>query len=282
MTTDRSREPWSGTTYNGFSGSAPPPRGPDSLYIDRPEPRRFEPEEYQHPARAKSGVSRGLVLAGVGAALGLGVLFGIVARPDLGGEQPAPPPMQPVTPAAPAAVTPPVPIEVVGPEPAPPPSAAADEQLEVLPDAMAQASRPVAAPRPPERRPPPQRQVEVAQAPPEVPAAARAPEPIRVAPPPAPRVAATAPPPVRPSFNCRYARSRSEQMVCSDPELAMLDRRLNRAFERAIDAGVPFRALRAEQDDWLAIREDAARRSPEAVASIYRQRIGELSALAEE
>ena len=70
-------------------------------------------------------------------------------------------------------------------------------------------------------------------------------------------------------------------MVCGDSELATLDRRLNRAFDRAVGSGIPYRELRREQDDWLAIREDAARRSPEAVASIYRQRIRELNAIAE-
>jgi hypothetical protein len=48
-----------------------------------------------------------------------------------------------------------------------------------------------------------------------------------------------------------------------------------------VGSGIPYRELRAEQDDWLSIREQAARRSPEAVASIYRQRIGELNAIAE-
>jgi uncharacterized protein len=85
-----------------------------------------------------------------------------------------------------------------------------------------------------------------------------------------------------PGFNCRYARSRSEQLVCGDAELATLDRRLNRAFNRAVSSGIPFRELRAEQDDWLNIREDAARRSPDAVASIYRQRIQELNAIADD
>jgi uncharacterized protein len=72
----------------------------------------------------------------------------------------------------------------------------------------------------------------------------------------------------------------SEQMVCGDARLARLDRRLNRAFERAVESGVPYRELRDEQDDWLGIREDAAHRSPDAVASVYRQRIAELNDLA--
>uniref|UniRef100_UPI0035AE25B3 lysozyme inhibitor LprI family protein n=1 Tax=Phenylobacterium sp. TaxID=1871053 RepID=UPI0035AE25B3 len=66
-----------------------------------------------------------------------------------------------------------------------------------------------------------------------------------------------------------------------DPELAAADRRLARAYNRAVASGVPARALRAEQDDWLSIRDDAARRSPDAVASVYEQRIRELNDLAE-
>jgi uncharacterized protein len=39
--------------------------------------------------------------------------------------------------------------------------------------------------------------------------------------------------------------------------------------------------LRDEQDDWLAIRESAARYSRSAVADVYRQRIRELNAMAD-
>ncbi|MCR5878242.1 lysozyme inhibitor LprI family protein [Phenylobacterium sp. J367] len=93
------------------------------------------------------------------------------------------------------------------------------------------------------------------------------------------------PPPIparaRPSFDCRNAGTRAERMICGDDELARLDRRLDRAFDRAVSSGIPYRELRAEQDDWLQIREDAARRSSGAVASVYSQRIRELNDLAE-
>jgi len=45
---------------------------------------------------------------------------------------------------------------------------------------------------------------------------------------------------------------------------------------------MPARDLRDEQQDWLAIREDAARRSPFAVRRLYEQRIDELNALVED
>lgn len=83
-----------------------------------------------------------------------------------------------------------------------------------------------------------------------------------------------------PSYDCREASSPAEEMVCSDPALAAADRHLARAFQRAVKAGAPYDLLRAEQDDWLEIREDAARHSPRAVAAIYDQRIGQLNAMA--
>ncbi|KRB40696.1 lysozyme inhibitor LprI family protein [Phenylobacterium sp. Root700] len=83
-----------------------------------------------------------------------------------------------------------------------------------------------------------------------------------------------------PSYDCREASSPAEEMVCSDPALAAADRHLARAFQRAVKAGAPYDLLRTEQDDWLEIREDAARHSPRAVAAIYDQRIGQLNAMA--
>jgi uncharacterized protein YecT (DUF1311 family) len=147
------------------------------------------------------------------------------------------------------------------------------------------------APKPPARWmiPPPTR---VAVAPPprfvdgnaSSPAAAQAPAPapavapVREA---ALAEAAPAPPPqIRASFDCRDARTPSQQMVCSDPRLAEADRRMNRAYQAALAAGAPQEDLRYEQADWLAIREDAARRSKRAVMNIYEQRTEELEALA--
>jgi uncharacterized protein len=65
-------------------------------------------------------------------------------------------------------------------------------------------------------------------------------------------------------------------MVCADPRLAARDRRLTRAYRRALESGVPRGELRDEQADWDDIREDAARVSPEALAQVYDQRIREL------
>jgi uncharacterized protein YecT (DUF1311 family) len=272
MTSDR----W--ITYNGFSGAPGGERPlPDTgLRLERserpqPAPHQFEPDEYRLPSRprgARPGVSRNMLLGGVAAAVGLGLLFGVVAKPDLGSGV-ARAPMQPVTPAARTSTA--VPIEVAPTAPTAVQATPAGK-LEVLPPDLARrpaatgaatdvAAR-TAAPRPVIVPPPPVRG-EIAPAPPQ----------IAVAPPAAERRP-------QPSFNCRYASSRSERMVCGDAELARLDRRLDQAFDRAVASGIPYRELRAEQDDWLAVREDAARRSPDAVESIYRQRIAELEDLA--
>lgn len=82
------------------------------------------------------------------------------------------------------------------------------------------------------------------------------------------------------SFDCRRAASYAEEMVCSDPALAAADRHLARAFQRAVRLGVPYDLLQSEQNNWIMVREEAARRSPRAVAAIYDQRIEQLNAMA--
>lgn len=130
--------------------------------------------------------------------------------------------------------------------------------------------------------------------------------PLPVTPPPPPRYAAIpepAPPMVRPAPptprdyapaveappvrqalrgpDCASARTRAEVMVCNDPGLAAADRRMARAYRGAARSGAPLGQLRAEQDDWLDLREDAAHISRRAVAQLYAQRIDELEAMAD-
>lgn len=203
------------------------------------------------------------VTAGLAAAVGLGLVLGVVARPRLA-EPFEEKPMAPVGQLA---------IEMA--EVKPPPIPEGGEPLTVLPADLA-AAAPVAPPPPalqptaaPDPEPEPRR---VAEAPPVAPVA---PEPPQAR---APVVRASAP--IAPSYDCDLARTRAERMVCEDPHLALQDRRLDRAFRRAVDAGVPYGALRAEQDDWLAIREDAAGYDAGAVSDVYAQRIDELNAMA--
>jgi len=87
------------------------------------------------------------------------------------------------------------------------------------------------------------------------------------------------PTPAPPSQECAATGSFAEKMVCEDAALAAADRRMNNAYAAAVAAGAPEGVLRAEQDDWLGIRDQAARHSRGAVENIYRQRIEELESL---
>lgn len=101
---------------------------------------------------------------------------------------------------------------------------------------------------------------------------------------PLPEVAASpesALPPAGPHFDCTRDLSRAQAMVCSDPDLAAMDRRMARAYAEAAAAGAPAAALRADQAEWRAAREDAATHSPEAVAEVYGIRIRELEEFAD-
>lgn len=108
------------------------------------------------------------------------------------------------------------------------------------------------------------------------------PPPARDAPPPPP--AATPAPSTRaaaqPSFNCRYARSASEKMVCGSGELAALDREMSALFYAALESvGTAQRAeLRRTRDRFLVNRERCD--SEACVAQAYRDRMGEIRAIA--
>jgi uncharacterized protein YecT (DUF1311 family) len=89
-------------------------------------------------------------------------------------------------------------------------------------------------------------------------------------------------PPWRASFDCAVAQPGAERAVCADPALAAADLRLARAYRRARDAGVDPGRLDREQREWKSVREDAARRSGDALADAYADRIAEVNAMADE
>ena len=148
------------------------------------------------------------------------------------------------------------------------------EQKAVIPPAVDQAKTRIAAP---ERRPeaaPKREPVRQATAVPKR-------EPVRQA---------TAVPkrePVRqaraatnPSFNCRYAKTGSERMVCGSGSLAAADRRMSAVYysEMASADAAVKRALRRTRDKFLARRD---RCSTEAcVARIYAERVTEIRRIA--
>lgn len=224
------------------------------LTMAREEPTAPPPE----PAPRR--INRNAVIGGVVIACVLGLGLGLAARPDLIGRGPKPAPMEPRPATADGQ------IEVVMADPPPPPPVVERPPLETMSPDLIQAA-PKAAPAPPTPAPEPDPEAVPDALQSAIDASVRAPDPVRVA---------------RPSFDCGRANTQAEEMVCADPALAAADRQLARAFRRALRSGAPYDELRAEQDDWLEIREDAARRSPRALASVYDQRIEELNAMADE
>ena len=190
-----------------------------------------------------------VMFGGVAGALAIGLLFGLWARPELIGSKPTPPVEQASASQIPLTVSPPAATD---------PIPRAPGRLETLPPDMAAAARTQTLPQ----------------------GAATGPDtaPVAVAP-----EAAEAPPKERfaTSFDCATARPGAEEMVCGDPALAAADRAMGQAYRRAMRSGADPDDLRQEQRDWVAIREDAALRSREALAQVYDQRIVELDHIAD-
>lgn len=91
----------------------------------------------------------------------------------------------------------------------------------------------------------------------------------------------TAPPRIAPSFDCARAGSEAERLVCNDARLSAADRAVAEAYRRAETAGVSRRALRRQQQQWLAAREQAAEDQPDALVQVYERRMDELHLQAE-
>jgi uncharacterized protein YecT (DUF1311 family) len=296
MPTDRAGDPWAGATYKGFSDAAGAP----------PRPPRRAP-------RGARGAAPILIVGGVAAALALGAGVGVgfwvrpqlwpgpAASPAATADRTPPPAARPAPPTAtadmPTTTNPPLQIPLAPRAPG---------RLESLPPEMTvatqAAARPRARPRPQSPQsapddtapaPPPgdgtlQGQLDAllkaqsSPAPPKAPSGpSSGPSSVQVAA--LPPVATRAPEAVahgRASFDCATARPGAEQLVCSDPQLAADDRQMARAYGRAMRAGINPASLSREQQDWVAIREDAAHRSRRAVAQVYDQRIRELDRMA--
>jgi uncharacterized protein YecT (DUF1311 family) len=279
MLIDRGGDPWSGTIYKGFAGGA--------AAQTEPPPRR--------------GAARVLTFAGVSAALAVGAAVGFWLRPELIGELRAHSPLQTAALDATDSAQVPIAMPPLGALASPP-----QGKLETLPPEMAAAERAPVRPHEPAAAAP-RKATEAAPegdaqddhseddettpglaslppAPPHPPAARAAapaaPPSDAPAPPPEPTVPFVQHAPLSASFDCAAALPGAEQLVCSDPALAAADRELSRAYRRALRAGVDPAWLGRDQQDWRAIREDAARHSRRAVANIYDQRIQELDQFA--
>jgi uncharacterized protein len=81
------------------------------------------------------------------------------------------------------------------------------------------------------------------------------------------------------SFNCRYARTADEVLICQDGQLSALDERMSGNYARLRNGlyGSARAALEAKQAAWLRSRMSCGRDAG-CIAGSYRQRIRELSA----
>jgi uncharacterized protein len=84
-----------------------------------------------------------------------------------------------------------------------------------------------------------------------------------------------------PSFNCAYARSTTEKLICANEDLARMDRDLGRLHQRAKEAAPDRRAFqRASDAEWA--RREATCRDRDCLRNWYAQRRQELSASADQ
>jgi uncharacterized protein YecT (DUF1311 family) len=114
------------------------------------------------------------------------------------------------------------------------------------------------------------------------------PEPARpVPPPPAPAKPAAAPGApaatrvtVRPSFNCRFARTQTEKLVCGSPSLAAQDREMASLYYALMAEANPATRnhLRRSRDAFLGKRERCG--SASCVSAAYSARMAELRRIA--
>ena len=95
----------------------------------------------------------------------------------------------------------------------------------------------------------------------------------RVAKPPLPAKACAR---ASPSFKCKYAKTRSEKMVCGSASLAAADRRMSAVYysEMADAPSKAKRALRQSRDRFLAKRDRCSTES--CVARVYDERVAEI------
>ena len=80
---------------------------------------------------------------------------------------------------------------------------------------------------------------------------------------------------LRPSFDCRRARSLPEKMICSDAELARIDRELGRVYATAQKA-TPNRAAFQRQQDQEWLRRESTCRDRDCMLRWYAQRRDQL------
>lgn len=100
-----------------------------------------------------------------------------------------------------------------------------------------------------------------------------------------PRRTATAPAPAqnaiaKPSYNCRYARTRSEIAVCSDAGLARLDQQMAAQFNTALRQATPAQRDVLERSRLRFLYRRDRCNSASCIAETYRERMTEINDIA--
>ena len=81
---------------------------------------------------------------------------------------------------------------------------------------------------------------------------------------------------LQPSFDCGKARSAAEKMICSDAELARLDRELGRVYARAKNVTVDAAAFKRQNNDEWRRRDATCRGDRDCLLRWYAQRHDQL------
>ena len=84
----------------------------------------------------------------------------------------------------------------------------------------------------------------------------------------------------RPSYNCRYARTRSEVAVCSDAGLARLDQQMAAQFNNAFRQGTPAQREVLERSRLRFLYRRDRCQSASCIAATYRARMSEINDIA--
>jgi uncharacterized protein len=82
------------------------------------------------------------------------------------------------------------------------------------------------------------------------------------------------------SFDCKKAKSRNEQLICSNSELSSLDEVLNKVYQRAYNTAANKSVVRQSQRDWLESSELDACRQAECLKLHFSERIALLKDVA--
>lgn len=79
----------------------------------------------------------------------------------------------------------------------------------------------------------------------------------------------------KPSFNCAFARTVVEGMICGNPKLSALDSKLSSLYQAKLKSGADATVLRSSQRDWIRLRNDCGARLS-CLEQSYKSRISQL------